>query len=95
MPESCPVPLSKVAHAGIWAIVNTRRRPCGLVTVGVNEKFCPAVIDVGGTPEIVMALAHGCLPHESSCAALLAFQRRITMSATSECHSGYRWPNCR
>ena len=36
-PESCPVLLSKLAHEGLWVIVNTRRRPSKSVAVGVKE----------------------------------------------------------
>jgi hypothetical protein len=97
VPESSPVALLKVAHEGLWTMVNTRRRCHRSLAVGVKEYDFPTVTVVAGEPEIFTGFGHGFTEGTDSFvwATPLTLHVMPSASATRSCHSGKRWPKCR
>ena len=56
VPDSLPVPFLKVAHDGLFLIRKVNGSPSGSEAVGMKEYCSPALIDEGGSPEIVGAV---------------------------------------
>lgn len=52
VPLSCPLAISKAAHAGLLLMENVMPPPDGSLAVGVNEYATPAVAFAPGVPEI-------------------------------------------
>src|SRR4051794_28057111 len=57
VPESCPVDVLKLAHAGLLAIVKRRVVLSGSVAVGRNEYGEPTYTQLEGAPEMVGGVA--------------------------------------
>jgi hypothetical protein len=56
VPESRPVDVLKLAHAGRFVMLKVRESPFASLAVGVNEYAEPGDMDVAGDPLIVGAL---------------------------------------
>lgn len=55
VPESCPLEVLNVAHAGLFVMENVSALPSGSLAVGLNEYACPTLAVTAGLPLIVGA----------------------------------------